>query len=44
MSDYTNSSAAHDDKECCGSGNIYRTVTDAMAYQEAVKYAMDHTS
>jgi alkaline phosphatase len=25
-------------------GNIYRTVTDALAYQEAVKYAMEHTS
>lgn len=25
-------------------GNIYRTVTDAMAYQEAIQYAIDHTS
>ena len=25
-------------------GNIYRTVTDAMAYQEAVQYAIAHTS
>jgi alkaline phosphatase len=25
-------------------GNIYRTVTDAMAYQEAIQYAVDHTS
>lgn len=25
-------------------GNVYRTVTDAMAFQEAVQYAIDHTS